>query len=136
MTNKEVTMLHFVFASPNTKDKNAFDSIEELYNECEETFSVALSNSKELEILLSLLGIDDFVVEDLSNSEDFSNFIDISKYKLPELSESGFDKFYEQWLLKTDRETNMDEYGQLIFIQGKAQEWNQRPNIIILNEKP
>jgi len=135
MTNKEVTMLHFVFASPNTKDKNAFDSIEELYNECEETFSVALSNSKELEILLSLLGIDDFVVEDLSNSEDFSNFIDISKYKLPELSESGFDKFYEQWLLKTDRETNMDEYGQLIFIQGKAQKWNQRPNRIILNEK-
>ena len=124
-------MLHFVFASPNTKDENAFDSVEELYSVCEETFSVALSSSKELEILLSLLGVDD-----LPNSEDFSNFIDVSKYKLPELSESGFDKLYEQWLLKTGRETNMDEYGQLIFIQGKAQEWNQRSNRIILNEKP
>lgn len=135
MVIEEISVLHFLFASPNTQDKNAFGSIEGLDSVCEDTFSVVLSSRKELEILLSLLGVDDFVVEDLPNSEDFYDVIDISQHKFPELSESGFDQFYEQWLLKTGREPNMDEYGQLIFIQGQAQKWNQRSNRVILNEK-
>ncbi|UJB70427.1 hypothetical protein HRE53_04785 [Acaryochloris sp. 'Moss Beach'] len=135
MAFEERSVLHFLFASPNTSDRSVFYSIEDWDNVCEGILDIALSSIKELEILLSLLGINDFVIENLPNSEYFSGLIDISQYKIPEFNETDFDQFYELWLSKTGRESNMDEYGQLIFIQGEARKWNQRLCKVILIEK-
>jgi hypothetical protein len=129
-------VLHYLFASPNASDRNVLNSIEALDDACEDFFDVALSSRKELEILFSLLRIESFVEEELPTSEDFSSLIDFSHCKLPEFSKQEFDEFYELWLSKTGRESNMDEYGQLIFVQGQAQKWNSRPCKVVLCEKP
>jgi hypothetical protein len=97
---------------------------------------VTLNSNNELEILLGLLGVDGFIEESLPNSIYFSNVIDLSQFKFPELSIEEFDELYESWLSKTARESSMDEYGQLIFIQGQAQKWNQRRNKVVLCERP
>ena len=129
-------MKHYLFASPNTQDRNILNSIETLDSGCEDFFDVALSSKKELEILLGLLGIEDTLEESLPNSEDFASVIDLSQFKIPELSKEEFDGFYELWLSKTGRESSMDEYGQLIFIQGQAHQWNKRPSKVVLSEQP
>lgn len=135
MAFEKRSVLHFLFASPNISDRSIFYSIEDWDNTCEGIFDIALSSIKELEILLSLLGINEFSMKNLPNNRYFSGVIDISQYKIPELNKTDFDQFYEVWLSKTGRESNMDEYGQLIFIQGEARKWNQRPYKVILIEK-
>jgi hypothetical protein len=127
---------HYIFASPNTKDRCVLNSIESLESVCDEFFDVALSGKKELEILLALLGIGSVIEESLPASEDFSSLIDLSEFNIPELDKDEFDALYESWLIKTGRESNMDEYGQLIFIQGRAKSWNKRPIKVVLIEKP
>ena len=69
-------MQHYIFASPNTKDRCVLNSIESLESVCDEFFDVALSGKKELEILLALLGIGSVIEESLPASEDFSSLID------------------------------------------------------------
>ena len=129
-------MQNYLFASPNSFDEKIFSSIESLDSACEEYFSVSLSSKKEFDVLLNLLGIFDFIEENLPNSNDFSNRINISNYRLPEFNQEEFNEFYDSWLLKTGRESSMDEYGQLVFILGKFQEWNQRLNKVVLKERP
>lgn len=128
-------MQHYLFASPNTSNRRTLDSIESLDDACEDFFSVALSSKKELEILLELLGLERIDEESLPNSEDFSSVIDLSRLKLPEYNTEEFDQFYALWLSKTGRESGMDEYGQLTFIQGQAKKWNQRQCKVVLSEK-
>ena len=129
-------MQNYLFASPNSFDEEVFKSIESLEGACEEYFSVSLSSKKEFDTLLSLLGIFDFIEEDLLKSNAFSIRVNISKYRLPEFNQEEFNEFYDLWLLKTGRESSMNEYGQLVFILGKFQEWNQRRNKVVLKERP
>lgn len=128
-------MRHYLFTSLNTLDRTVLNSIEALGGVCEDFYDVTLSGKKELTILLGLLGINNYVEESLPSSEDFSSIIDLSQFKIPELSEEEFIQFYESWLSKTGRESSMDEYGQLIFIQGQASEWNKRLSKVILTEQ-
>ena len=128
-------MNHYLFVSPNILDESSLESIEALGSVCEDFYSVVLSNSQQLEMLLKLLGIEGYEQVVLSRSEDFESLIDLSGYKIPELSKDEFDEFYDKWLLESGRESNMDEYGQLVFIYGQASIWNQRQYKAVLSEK-
>jgi len=86
--------------------------------------TVTLADENELTLLLTLMEIPEFVSQNLNNS-DFSKFWDLSVFKLPELNNQQFDKFYENWIQKSHRENNMDEYGNLIFLQGLSTKWNK-----------
>ncbi|MFA6246745.1 MAG: hypothetical protein WC615_07385 [Mucilaginibacter sp.] len=86
--------------------------------------TVMLADENELTLLLKLMGMPEFVSQNLNNS-DFSKFWDLSGFKLPELDNQQFDKFYENWIQKSHRENNMDEYGNLIFLQGLSTKWNK-----------
>jgi len=136
MATQESIVQNYLFASPNSFDEEVFKSIESLEDACEEHFSVSLSSKKEFEVLLNLLGIFDFIEENLLNSNDFSKKINISNNRLLEFNQEEFNQFYDSWLLKTGRESSMDEYGQLVFILGKFQEWNQKLNKVVLKERP
>ena len=129
-------MQNYLFVSPSSLDEKVFKSIESLEGACEECFSVSLSSQKEFQVLLNFLGIFDLIEENLLNSNDFSKKIDISNNRLPEFNQEEFNEFYDSWLLKTGRESSMDEYGQLVFILGKFKEWNQRLNKVVLKERP
>ena len=128
-------MNHYLFVSPDILDDSSFESIEALDNVCEDFYSVVLSNKQQLTMLLKLLGIEEHQEVALSGSEDFANLIDLSNYRIPELTKEEFDEFYDKWLVESGRESNMDEYGQLIFIHAQASVWNQRQYKVILSEK-
>ncbi len=113
------------------------NSVESLIDDCgfENIFGVGLSSHKELEILLHFLGVADFVEESLPHNKIYSSVINLSSFKLPEFNQDDFDTFYQLWLAETGRENSMDEYGQLLFIQGLATRWDQRPYKVILSER-
>lgn len=129
-------MQRYVFASPVTLDREAFNSVATLENVCNEFFDVSLSGARELELLFELLGVADVAEESLPDSEDFNSVIDLSTSKLPEFSTEEFDAFYGEWLARSGRESDMDEYGQLIFLQGYAKKWNENLHIVVLCLKP
>ncbi len=130
------TMKSFVFTSSNNVNVEHFDSLVTFDDQFHEWFEVVLANEKELFTLLDLLGISNIQSIELTDSEDFVKLYDYSSVELPELSEKLFDMLYEKWLAETGRESDMDEYGQLIFIRGKAKEWNKNSNRIILQARP
>ncbi len=84
---------------------------------------------------MSLLGIRPLTKTSLPANEDFSVLFDYSASLLPQLDGADFDAFYGEWLRKSGRESTMDEYGQLIFLQGRATNWNTRSSRFILLEK-
>ncbi|MFP6845327.1 MAG: hypothetical protein VB958_08955 [Thalassolituus sp.] len=128
-------MNHYLFVSPDNLDGSALESIEALDSVCDDFYSVALENGQQLAILLKLLSIDDYQEIELPESEDFESLIDLSSYKIPELSKEEFDELYDDWLRESGRESNMDEYGQLIFLHGQASDWNQRQNKVVLRAR-
>jgi hypothetical protein len=130
------TMSSFVFAASDNIDAKDFGSLVTFDDKFEEWFEVVLANENELFTLFGLLGIDRIEGKNLNNSEDFEKLYDYSSYKLPEFSEQQFDGFYDEWLKHSGRESDMDEYGQLIFIQGHAAKWNKNANRIVLQTKP
>jgi len=70
----------------------------------------------------------------LSPNEDFSSVIDYSDQRLPQLTEDDFEKFYDEWLHMSGRESSMDEYGQLLFLQERADAWNKMASRFVLCE--
>lgn len=129
-------MKSFIFTSGNTLNSDTLNSLVTFADEFPKFFEVVLANDSELKILFSLLGLSNISETLLSESEDFEKLFDISESLLPELSTEQFDKFYETWLKETGRESDMDEYGQLIFIQGQAVNWNNNSKRIVLSAKP
>jgi len=129
-------MESFVFASNDKLKLSDYDSLVSFAEKCEEEFfEIVLNSDEELQVLFNLLGIDEPAEQDLSNSEDFYKLYDYSSYKLPEFNSEQFDEFYDAWLKRTGRESDMDEYGQLIFIQGQAANWNENTSRIVLHAK-
>jgi hypothetical protein len=97
-------------------------------------YVVTLVDDKELHLLMSLLGIwlSPAVLPSLPG--DFDALFDYSDKSLPMLSRESFDIFYDEWLRFSGRESTMDEYGQLLFLQGLAELWNSRASRFILRE--
>ncbi|MRW90868.1 hypothetical protein GJ699_12785 [Duganella sp. FT80W] len=127
-------MNSYVFAGSNNPIMTVYASLEAMTESGEEYFHVVLENDDELRILMSLLGVERLPMTMLSSNEDFTSVFDYSAYPLPELSKDEFDAFYDEWLRRSGRETSMDEYGQLIFLQGRASSWNKMANRFVLCE--
>ncbi len=79
------------------------------------------------------MNIDDPLEQKL-NSSEFDKKWNISSYKLPELNEEQFDTFYQDWIRQSGRENTMDEFGQLIFLQGLTPKWNQLAHRLVVRE--
>ncbi len=126
-------MTSFHFISSISLDLNNFKDVEEFVNSYPDFQTVVLNNETELEILLKLMGIDEFKSQEL-NEIDFCKYWDLSDFKLPEYNEKEFDQFYQKWIKKTGRENNMDEYGNLIFLQGLSIKWNRLNYRLIVKE--
>ncbi len=128
-------MRSYVFASTKFVEEKDFESLLSFADKCPEFFEVVLSKESELEVLFRLLGLEHVVQTELARSDDFEVLYDYSSQKLPEWTIEQFDDFYGKWLEQTGRESDMDEYGQLIFIQGHAANWNQNDAKFVLLAK-
>lgn len=116
--------MNFNFIAANTIDLNNFKDVEKFVDNYPDFQTVVLNDEKELSLLLELMGITNTTSRDLISSE-FSKYWDLSTFKLPELNEKQFDIFYEKWIQNSKRNNNMDEYGNLIFLQGLSAKWNK-----------
>jgi hypothetical protein len=127
-------MNSYVFAVSNNPITAVYTSVEVVSANCEEYFQVVLKNEDELRTLMDLLGVERLPMTMLSSNEDFASVFDYSAYFLPQLSKDDFDAFYDEWLRRSGRETRMDEYGQLIFLQGRGRSWNKMASRFVLCE--
>lgn len=133
----EARIKSYLFASSNEPSTTASSSIEALMAAaCAELFSVTLASDDELELLMGLLGIEPLRSIPLRPNTEFLTLFDYSDKFLPQMTQDDFDVFYEKWLRLTHRDSNMDEYGQLLFLQGRAASWNQMASRFILREAP
>lgn len=95
--------------------------------------TVFLATEEELTILLALVGIDLALATELPSSV-FIRAFDISGQQFKTFSAKEFESLYQDWLQRTGRENNMDEYGQLVFIKGKLQQWNSLTHRLLVQE--
>jgi hypothetical protein len=127
-------MNSYVFAVSSNPIMAVCASLEAMSENCEEYFHVVLEGDDELRILMELLGVSRLAETSLSSNRDFSAVFDYSPESLPQLSKHDFDTFYDEWLQRSGRETSMDEYGQLIFLRGRAEAWNKLAHRFVLRE--
>lgn len=128
-------MNSYVFAVSDQPVLAASASLIAMEKMCDEYFQIVLEDDDELKVLMDLLGVWDPSEKPLLMNEDFSAVFDFSATPLPQLSKEDFDKFYDDWLRKSGRETSMDEYGQLIFLQGRGDSWNRKTSRFVLRER-
>lgn len=128
-------MRSYIFAYSDSIEMKDFSSIESFGDKYDEFFEVVLTEDSEIGTLFKLLGFDQVVESNLPFSEDFETLFDCSSHKLPVWSTEEFDEFYDQWLQQSGRKTDMDEYGQLVFIQGQAEAWNKNDCRFVLYAK-
>lgn len=114
---------------------DAVTSLVAMDENCDEYFSVVLDGDEELRLLMFLLGVDLIDEIPLLLNGDFSAVFDYSERRLPQLGKGDFDIFYDEWLRRSGRQTSMDEYGQLIFLQGRANGWNSRASRFVICER-
>jgi hypothetical protein len=126
---------NYVFTAADRPILSVSASLSAIDEACVEYFQVALKGDDELKMLMKLLGVDHMTEIPLVSSEDFSAVFDFSATKLPQLSGEDFDKVYDEWLLRSGRQTSMDEYGQLIFLRGCGDSWNAKAYRFVLREK-
>ncbi|WP_017730591.1 hypothetical protein [Nafulsella turpanensis] len=127
-------MMNFNFIASDKFELANFQDVGKFVDTYPDFQTVTLSDENELKLLLKLMGINELNDHELSDSE-FSKFWDLSAFKLPELSAEQFDQFYKNWIGKSKRENNMDEYGNLIFLQGLSSKWNKLHYRLIIKEK-
>lgn len=127
-------MENFNFIASNRFELNDFKDIETFVDFYPEFQTVILNDENELKSLLKLMGIEEFKDYKLIDSE-FSKYWDLSAFKLPELNDEQFSQFYMDWIKISQRDSNMDEYGNLIFLQGLSLEWNKLDYRLIVKGK-
>jgi hypothetical protein len=126
-------MMNFNFIASDKFELTDLNDIEKFVDRFPDFQTVTLKDENQLKLLLELMGIDDFQVETLNKTE-FEKFWDLSDFRLPEYNEDQFDQFYREWLRTSGRDNNMDEYGNLIFLQGVSSRWNQMKYRLIVKE--
>jgi hypothetical protein len=125
--------MHFNFVASDEFDLSVLNSVESFVDHFPDFQTVWLTDEDELKLLLELMNIDEFVGHELKNTE-YSKYWDLSNFKLPELDNQQFDNFYDSWVKRSSRENNMDEYGNLIFLQGLSSKWNKLKYRLIIKE--
>jgi hypothetical protein len=126
-------MININFIASNRFHLDNLKDVQSFVNSFPDFQTIVLKTEEELNILLRLMGIEEIEPQELNNS-DFSKYWDCSNFKLPELDEKQFEQFYKNWLKLSNRENNMDEYGNLIFLQGLSKKWNELNYRIIAKE--
>ena len=126
--------MHFNFIASDNFDLNNFTDIQKFVDNYPDFQTITLTDENELRLLLELMGINKYSTHEINNSE-FTKYWDLSNFKLPELDENQFDQFYRNWIHKSQKNNNMDEYGNLIFLQGLSSKWNKLNYRIIVQEK-
>jgi hypothetical protein len=124
---------NFNFIASDKLDLKSFENVGKFVDDFPDFQTVVINDENELKLLLELMGIHDIVPNELKTSE-FSKLWDLSSYKLPELSNEQFDQFYSTWIQKSNRSNNMDEYGNLIFLQGLSSKWNKMNYRLVVKE--
>lgn len=125
--------MYFNFIATDNFDSTAFESVENFVESYPDFQTVVLNDEHELKLLLDQMGIDKFVSYPLKDT-GFTKYWDLSDYKLPELNAEKFDSFYHNWIEKSGRDNNMNEYGCLIFLQGLSKKWNALKHRFIIKE--
>jgi hypothetical protein len=124
-------LISYIFASGEEKLNN--ENLDEVFDNFTDLNNIVLKNKRELAILLNLLALQ--LPEPSILSGDLEYQFDLSKQRMKEFNQESFDEFYDRWIKLTNRESSMDEYGQLVFIIASANTWNKRPYRYILQER-
>lgn len=95
--------------------------------------TVTLKDENQLKLLLNLIGVENNQEYETSGIY-FSKYWDLSSSEFSEFNEDEFNLFYKKWISITKREDNMDEYGNLIFLQGIAKKWNTMKHRLVVKE--
>lgn len=125
--------MDFNFIASNNFDLKVLGDVEKFVETFPDFQAVSLNDENELKLLLKLMGITEFKVYDLIDS-DFSKYYDLSASNLPELDDTKFDEFYTNWLRISQRDNNMDEFGNLIFLRGLSSKWNKMSYRFVVKE--
>lgn len=126
--------MNFNFIASDDFDINNFRDIDKFVDNYPDFQTVILNTEDELELLLDLIGSNDCASIELTNSE-FLKYWDLSSIKFPEFDEDQFNQFYDDWIIKSQRENTMDEFGNLIFLIGLSSKWNKHKYRLIVRER-
>ena len=128
-------MKHFLFASCKTVDFATKSSVTEILDVCGAypSASVVVDDESQLDLLLEMLEMhcSDPVSMD---SPDFDYYLDLTDTEFPIFDEEGFETFYSNWIETSGRKNTMDEYGQLVFLKGIAEDLNNSNHRLVFLE--
>ena len=126
--------MNFNFIASNKLDLNDFKNVEKFVDSYPDFQTVVLNNEYELNLLLDLVGIKNVNPLELEGPE-FSKYWNLSDFRLPEFNKEQFELFYEKWIEISGRDNNMDEFGNLILLQGMSPKWNKLDYRLIVKEE-
>lgn len=120
-------MIQFSFLPLKQLTNTLLNELETRY-ELEEVIS--LNSSKELALFVSLFG-GKLVKNAMNDIVDVDELWLISG-KLREVSESHLDSFYQQWIGKSGRANNIDEFCQLVSFNSSLSQLNKAKHRVVL----
>ncbi len=127
-------MRHYLFTVMPEFELDLFESSDAFMEQDMDFYSVCLRGEEDLICLLELLRMAPKNVYNLEANRYFDKVYDLSGLKFPEMNEIKFDQLYKKWIYLTGRTSDMDEYGQLTFINGYAREWNNIGCVVVAQE--
>lgn len=127
-------MMNFNFIASDDFDLNDFKDVEKFVDSYPDFQTVVLNDEEELNLLLKLIGIERYNSCEIKSTE-FTKYWNLSEFYLPEFNEEEFELFYKKWIEISGRENNMDEFGNLIFLQGMSPKWNKMTHRLIVKEQ-
>lgn len=121
-------MKHFSFVLLDNLNLRLLNVLESRI-EFQET--ICLKSEQELMVLLNCFNssVSDNSLPKIKNVD--SSFV-LNESPTP-IADEDFDDFYSTWLIKTNRKNNMDEYGQLISLNGFLLSSNSK-KVVVLSE--
>lgn len=125
--------MNFIFIASDNFDLNDLKDVEIFVDSYPDFQTVTLNDDEELNLLLKHIGIERLDPCEI-RSIDFTKYWNLSEYHLPEFNEEEFELFYEKWIEISGKENNMDEFGNLMFLQGMSPKWNKRTYRLIVKE--
>lgn len=128
-------MFHLTFSATNNFDVHQLFDFDLFVENHAKFQSVYLNNNEELGVLLEMIfGQTEIPWKELDDSP-FLKYANISTYKYPILDKEQFEKFLNDWLKISNRESNMDEYGMLSFLKDLSKDFNECSTRLILIEE-
>ena len=127
-------MMNFNFIASDDFDLNNFKDVEKFVDAYPDFQTVVLNDEEELNLLLKHIGIERLDSCEIKSTE-FTKYWNLSEFHLPEFKEEEFELFYKKWIEISGRENNMDEFGNLIFLQGMSPKWNKMTHRLIVKEQ-